>query len=117
MYVVHGHPLLELLLIYVVFVGFVGEDQHPWARLLQLRHPLLGGQKVKRTFRQSVRRGCVQVVLATSGDDVTSKSVLLCVWASCGRDLSHEGIIHACQGLRILEKQPTSGSGICCPSE
>jgi hypothetical protein len=43
----------------------------------------------------------VQVVLAFS-DDFTAERVLLCVGASSGRDLSHEGIIHACQGLRIL---------------
>ena len=101
MNVVHAHLLLISLLIKVVFVGLVGEDHHPWARLLQLRHPLLRGQKVERSLRQSVRGGSVQVVLATC-DDVTSERVLLCVWASCGRDLSHEGIIHARQGLRIL---------------
>jgi len=101
MNVVHAQFLLISLLIKVVLVGLVGEDNHPWPRLLQLSHPLLRGQKVERSLGQGVRGGCVQVVLATC-DDVTSERVLLCVWASCGRDLPHEGIIHACQGLRIL---------------
>ena len=103
MNVVHSHLLLISLLVNVVLVGFVGEDDHAWARLLQLCHPLLRGQKVKRFFRHSVRRGSVQVVLATC-DDFTAERVLLSVWASHGRDLSHEGIVHTCQGLRLLGK-------------
>ena len=103
MNVVHSHLLLISLLVNVVLVCFIGEDDHAWARLLQLRHPLLRGQKVKRSFRHNVRRGSVQVVLATC-DDFTAERVLLGVWASRSRDLSHEGIIHPCQGLRILGK-------------